>query len=246
VRAAKQHLFASFRLDPIDEQLWCGEEAIPLRRKTFEVLRYLVEYRAQLVTKTALLDVLWPQVIVSDSMPTICVGELRKALGDDAKTPQFIETVHGRGYRFIAKVTTAADLTLKPRSRLCEPARIAVGRKAELALLGGWYSQVLEGDRRVVFVAGEPGIGKTTCVRAFLDSIGEEGAVRIGRGQCIEQYGAAEPYMPVLEALTRLLQEPGSEHLLKVLHRLAPTWLAQMPSCLARRSGSRRSATCKE
>ncbi len=166
----KQHLFTPFRLDPINEQLWCGEEAIPLRHKTFEVLRYLVENRAQLVTKTALLDALWPQVIVSDSMPTICVGELRKALGDDAKNPRFIETVHGRGYRFIANVTTAEapDRTVKPRSRPCGPERIVVGRETELALLGGWFADVLEGERRVVFVAGEPGIGKTTFVRAFL------------------------------------------------------------------------------
>jgi len=231
----KQHFFTPFRLDPINEQLWCGEEAIPLRHKTFEVLRYLVENRAQLVTKTALLDALWPQVIVSDSMPTICVGELRKALSDDAKTPRFIETVHGRGYRFIANVTTAEapDRTVKPRSRPCGPERIVVGRETELALLGGWFADVLEGERRVVFVAGEPGIGKTTFVRAFLDSIGHQGGVRIGVGQCIEQYGAAEPYLSVLEALTRLRQEPGGERLLEILHRLAPMWLAQMPELLS-------------
>ena len=233
--AAKQHLFASFRLDPINEQLWSGEKEISLRRKTFEVLRYLVENPAQLVTKTALLDALWPQVIVTDSMPTICVGELRRALGDDVRSPRFIETVHGRGYRFIANVTTAAasDLAVNPQSRHCVPERNVVGREAELEVLGRWFSQVLEGERRVVFVAGEPGIGKTTFVRAFLDSIGQEGTARIGRGQCIEQYGAAEPYMPVLEALTRLLRDRGGECLLEVLHRLAPTWIAQMPELLS-------------
>ena len=70
---------------------------IRLSRKTFEVLRYLVEHPAQLVAKAALLDVVWPQVIVSDSMPGICVAELRKALGDDPTAPRFIETVIGRG-----------------------------------------------------------------------------------------------------------------------------------------------------
>ena len=229
---AKQYLFAPFRLDSTNEQLWCGEETIPLRRKTFEVLRFLVENRAQLVTKTALLDALWPQIIVSDSMPTICVGELRKALSDNAKTPRFIETVHGRGYRFIANVATA-EASVKPRSHSCGLERIVVGRDAELALLGGWFAEVLEGERRVVFVAGEPGIGKTTFVRAFLDSIGDQDGVRIGVGQCIEQYGAAEPYMPVLESLTRLRQERGGERLLEILHQLAPMWLAQMPELLS-------------
>ncbi len=57
----KEHRFASFRLDSANEQLWCGRREIRLRRKTFEVLRYLVEHPAQLVTKGALLDAVWPQ-----------------------------------------------------------------------------------------------------------------------------------------------------------------------------------------
>jgi len=82
-------------------------------------------------------------------------------------------------------------------------------------------------------VSGEPGIGKTTLVRAFLDSISADRAVRVGHGQCVEQYGAGEPYMPVLEALTRLCREPHGEQLLEILHRMAPAWLAQMPSLVS-------------
>jgi predicted ATPase len=83
-----------------------------------------------------------------------------------------------------------------------------VGREAELALLESWFTRVTEGRRRIVFVAGEAGIGKTAFVQAFLDSL-DVSSARIGRGQCIEQYGAGEPYMPVLEALTRLGQAPS-------------------------------------
>lgn len=57
-----------------------------------------------------------------------------------------------------------------------------VGREDELAQLQSWYSHVLEGQRRVTFVAGEAGIGKTTFVQAFLDSIAQEGTARVGRG----------------------------------------------------------------
>ena len=57
--------------------------------------------------------------------------------------------------------------------------------------------------------------------------------MRIGRGQCVEQYGAGEPYMPILEALTRLCRERGGEQLIEILHRLAPAWLAQMPSLVS-------------
>src|SRR5215469_12520091 len=105
-----------------------------------------------------------------------------------------------------------------------------VGRDAELARLGECFAEVKSGKRQVVFVAGEPGIGKTALVRSFAESIARDGEVRIGHGQCVEDYGAGEPYMPLLEALTRLCREPGGKQLIKILHRLAPAWLAQMPT----------------
>src|SRR5262245_31239270 len=83
---------------------------------------------------------------------------------------------------------------------------------------------------RFVFVSGEPGIGKTTLTRAFADSLARDRAIRIARGQCVDQYGAGEPYLPILEALTRLCREPGGKKLVEILHRIAPTWLAQMPT----------------
>jgi predicted ATPase len=83
-----------------------------------------------------------------------------------------------------------------------------------------------------VFVAGEVGIGKTTFVSAFLDRFAS-GATRVSRGQCIEQYGAGEPYMPVQEALIRLCRQPNGEHIVEMLRELAPAWLAQMPCLLS-------------
>jgi DNA-binding winged helix-turn-helix (wHTH) protein/tetratricopeptide (TPR) repeat protein len=231
----EQHrLFSSFRLDPLNEQLWRGQEEIVLRRKTFDVLRYLVEHSQQLVTKAALLDAVWPKVAVSDSMPAICVGELRRALGDETNTPHFIETVHGRGYRFIAKVTTApAEVATAPSLPRPGPAPIFVGRETELASLRSRLQEASSGQRRIVFVAGEPGIGKTAFVRVFLDSVAtEDTALLVGRGQCVEQYGAGEPYMPVLEALGRLCQEPDGGRVIEILRQFAPMWLAQMPALL--------------
>ena len=232
----RQLSFPPFRLDPANAQLWRDNEEVSLRRKTFDVLRYLVDHSGQLVTKSALLDAVWPELAVSDSMPAVCVKELRKALGDEAKAPRFIETVHGRGYRFIAKVTSdapaAAAREQPAAATILSP--IIVGRENELAQMQSWCSRALQGQRRVIFIAGEAGIGKTTFVQAFLDSVAEEGTARIGRGQCIEQYGAGEPYMPVLEALSRLGQEPGGERAIELLNRFAPTWLAQMPALLTR------------
>ena len=227
--------FPPFHLDRLNAQLWRGEEKISLRRKTFDVLLYLVDHAGQLVTKAALLDAIWSEVSVSDSMPAICIGELRKALGDEAKIPRFIETVHGRGYRFVAKVTSAAPMvaTGQPPVLVRAPQPIVVGREDELARLQSWYSHVLEGQRRVIFVTGEAGIGKTTFVQTFLNSVQAEGTALVGRGQCVEQYGGGEPYMPVLDALSRLGREPGGERVVEVFNRFAPTWLSQMPELLA-------------
>ena len=229
-------LFSSFRLDPVNQQLWHGTQEISLRRKTFEVLRYLVDHPSQLATKAMLLDAVWPGIVVSDSMPATCITELRRALGDDARSPRIIETVHRRGYRFIAPVTTiAAAREMTPRSsQATESPQSMVGREMEFVRLKGSYSRVLKGRRLILFVTGEAGIGKTTFIREFLDSIANEGPARVGRGQCVEQYGSGEPYMPVLEALSRLGHEDGGEQVIEVLNKFAPTWLAQMPELLTR------------
>jgi hypothetical protein len=104
-----------------------------------------------------------------------------------------------------------------------------VGREAELAQLDYWLQQALSGTRQVVFVTGEAGLGKTTLVETFLHELDDAWALWIGHGQCIEHYGAGEAYLPVLEALGRLCQEPGGQELITLLARQAPTWVVQMP-----------------
>jgi len=61
------------------------------------------------------------------------------------------------------------------------PAPIAVGPEEELVRIRGWHANAITGQRRIVFVAGEPGIGKSTFVHAFLNSIAREHDVQLGR-----------------------------------------------------------------
>src|SRR5688500_18722420 len=105
-------VFGPFRLDLRDERLWRGHEAIQLSRKTFAVLCCLVTQVGQLVTKEALPEACWTETVVIDSTLTVAMRTLRQVLGDRARTPRFIETVHGRGYRFIAPVS--ATMPLEP------------------------------------------------------------------------------------------------------------------------------------
>jgi hypothetical protein len=203
---------------------------------------------------------------VTDMAPMICIRELRKALGDDARVPQFIETVHRRGYRFIAPLTakpvSSSQYPVVSRKSATRGSQRApenwplttplVGRDAELAQLHRWLDKALRGERQVVFVTGEAGIGKTTLVEAFLSRVRSHEAFGVqnatprtlnpelpipspwlGRGQSVEHYGASEPYLPVLEALGRLGRGPDGVHLIAVLRQYAPTWLVHLPALVS-------------
>jgi DNA-binding winged helix-turn-helix (wHTH) protein/tetratricopeptide (TPR) repeat protein len=236
--------FARYRLDLASEQLWCGSQEIPLPAKAFALLRYLVEHAGQLVSKAELFTALWPGTVVTDGALTYCVGEVRRALGDDPKAPQFIETVHRRGYRFLPTVTTAppvassqypvASRKAETRSSQLTTDRwqrtiLLVGREPELAQLHQLLDRARDGERQIVFVTGEPGIGKTTLVGAFRLSLAGQ-SLWVGHGQCIEQHGAGEAFLPVLDALGRLARETEGARLIEILRTYAPMWLVQLPA----------------
>ncbi len=112
------------------------------------------------------------------------------------------------------------------------PQRIFIGREGELSRLQSCLAEVLRGERQLCFIRGEPGIGKTTLVDAFIEQLAPSLPVWPGRGQCAEQYGAGEAYLPLLEAFGRLGREPGGEDVIATLAQYAPTWLAQLPTLL--------------
>ena len=228
-------IFSPFRLDLGSERLWRGEREIPLRPKSFAVLRYLAERPGRLVSGAELLRGVWGGVSVSETMPRLCIREIRVALGDDARQPRYLETRPRRGYRLIAPVNP----TVEPASRaVAEPtapeaargADALVGRDAERDQLRVALRQARAGERQVLVVTGEPGIGKTALVESFLAAPGEGSAPRVAMGQCVESYGTGDPYLPLLDALERLARGAGGEAIRHALRRHAPAWLAQMPS----------------
>jgi predicted ATPase len=93
----------------------------------------------------------------------------------------------------------------------------------------------LKGQRQIVFITGEPGIGKTALVDEFQRlSTREEPTLRIARGQCVEGYGSAEAYYAMLEALGQLCHGPEGKRVVEILAAQAPTWLVQFPALLKR------------
>lgn len=237
--------FCSCRLDLSNQQLWRDGRAVLLRPKTFAVLRYLVEHAGRLVTREELIKDVWRDTHGAEKGPKRCILELRAALGDQAADPQFIETVGRLGYRFVARLTNGAHSALRSQSDAEAsqtlgpqlPAPTLVGRDEQLAQLHRWLERALSGERQVVFVTGEPGIGKTSIIETFVHQVGTQraaaraGDVWVAHGQCIQHYGEGEAYMPVMEALGGLARS-GPPMFLDLLRRHAPSWLAQLPALL--------------
>ncbi len=218
------------RMDAGNARVWRGEEALQLTPKAFALLRYLLGHPGRLVTQGELLTAVWEGLAVGDAALTVCLSEVRKALRDAPQAPHYIETVPRRGYRFIGPVAgPGLGSPAEQPGGVVSPTRV-VGREAELRQLRAWLERARGGERQVVFVTGEAGIGKTTVVEAFLASLAGEPRLWRAWGQCLQQYGAGEAYLPVLAALGQLGREPGREPLLEVLSRYAPTWLLQLPA----------------
>lgn len=110
-----------------------------------------------------------------------------------------------------------------------------IGRESELAQLQEWLADSVNGKRKIVFITGEAGIGKTAIIDALVEQVRQNCEPWIGRGQCVEHYGIGEPYLPVLEALGRLCRGPKGKQLIGLLNQHAPTWLIQMPALLGAR-----------
>jgi predicted ATPase/DNA-binding winged helix-turn-helix (wHTH) protein len=225
----KQTFFDSFCLDLANECLWKGSQSIKIRPKAFAVLDYLAGRPGQLVTKEELLNAVWPGTFVGEAVLKVAVRQIREALNDDSSSPRFIETAHRRGYRFIGPITKNAPPALPPR--VSDFYATVVGRDKALARMHHWIARIPGGERQVVFITGEAGIGKTALVDTIVQSLASNGNIRIVRGQCLEQYGTSEAYLPILEAIGRLCREHPP--VIDTLRAHAPMWLLQLPSLVS-------------
>jgi DNA-binding winged helix-turn-helix (wHTH) protein len=220
--------FNEFDLDEANASLLRRGKPVALAPTPFALLCALARRPGTLLTKHALLDEVWGHQFVTDSVLKTAISDLRTVLDDDPRQPRFIETVSRRGYRFIAVPTAVPAAGAVAQGKPARAGRPTeswfIGRTEEVARLHSLWEGALGGKRAVVWIAGEPGIGKTTLIEHFVAGLGD---VACARGQCVDLYGAGEPYLPVLEALAELCRSdsevPG------LLRAVAPTWLLQLP-----------------
>src|SRR5262245_55182791 len=176
-------LFGPFRLDEANQCVWRGETRIPLMPKPFAVLQYLVEHGGRLVTHDELLAAIWPDTFVQPEVLRRYILEIRKALDDSPQKPRFIATRPKLGYEFTASVITEDRHSIQDVITT-EPGNL-VGRTAMLRQLRGHLEKALHGQRQIVFVVGEPGIGKTSLVDTFHNAVAGWPDLAVARGQSV-------------------------------------------------------------
>jgi len=242
-----RYAFDDFELDTELFELRHGSSTVPLEPQVFDLLAYLVQHHGRVVPKDELLDHIWPERYITEAALNSRLMAARKAVGDSGREQRLIRTIHGRGYRFIGTIRESSGAD---RETTAIPAGIATGstdaspvagpaqgirplpppgRRTEFDAITGALIQAREGRSRIVFVTGEPGIGKTTLVSAFLQQVAEPSGALVARGLCIEHFGQGEAYLPVLDAFSRLAKGPAGEAVVRTLRQHAPSWLLQLP-----------------
>ena len=225
--------FAPFRLDTVNQCLWRrrdtgDDERLVLTPKAFAVLRYMVEHAGRLVTEDELLEAVWPDTYVQPQAVESQLFDVRRALGDNPKTPLFIETLPKRGYRFIAAVNESISAAYAVPSKAAQS--LLVGRDRELAELGDCLRTTLVGQRQIVLVTGEPGIGKSALIDDIPGPLSERRRAFASRADNV--WRATEARRPTTRCSKRCVNcaRFEADSVVQTLAAQAPTWLVQFPA----------------
>jgi Tol biopolymer transport system component/DNA-binding winged helix-turn-helix (wHTH) protein len=109
-QTARFYEFGPFLVDPVKCVLMRGNEILPLSPKAFEILLLLIKHRGQVLEKDDLLKQVWPDTVVEENNLARHISALRKVFDEHPGQHQYILTIPGRGYRFVASVRELDDV----------------------------------------------------------------------------------------------------------------------------------------
>jgi DNA-binding winged helix-turn-helix (wHTH) protein len=226
--------FGDFELDVGARELRRAGETIPLQPKVFDTLRYLVEHRDHIVSKQELLDAFWEGESLNPVAVPWSISHARKALGQRRSDTAPIETVRGRGYRFVSAVRGAPDLRGEARAEGAAPvqrpstragAEPLLGRADAMQRLQAALAEARAGRGRVCLLTGDAGIGKTRCAEE-LAGFARRSGLAVWLGRCVDAGGAPAfwPWIQILRAASahRHLESPERKAVNAMLARLTP------------------------
>lgn len=215
------------QLDIENQCLWKGDRATTLTPKSFLVLEYLSSHAREVVLHDHLAKYLWPDTFVESNNLKKYIREVRRALGDDPTQPRFIETLPRRGYRFLPAVRRVGPAAATPSAHDAKRSMM-VGRERHLKSLSECMSKAEAGERQIVFLHGEPGVGKTALVEEFLKSIGTNHPFRYGVAHCLKVASAGEAYSPFLGLLEELCDADVTGATTRLVQEYAPVLSAHL------------------
>ena len=200
---------------------------MPLTRKAADLLRCLLARPGALVSHQEILRGVWPDTHVQPENVKALVHELRSALGDHSHDPVFIRSETGRGYTFVADVTSAM-VPFLGRDNGPED-QLFVNREEELALIDRRLETATNTcEPQLVVLESERGVGKTSLCQAVVRMARRRPGLRITYGQCPEVSGPVESYGVLIDALD-LLARQHPVVVPAAFARRAPDWLARFP-----------------
>ena len=112
------YAFGPFVVDPLKRRLWRERGLVPISSKTFDVLVVLLEHRDHNVSKDELLNLVWPDTAVNENNLARQISSLRRALGQRPDEHDFVVTIPGHGYRFVATVRELSEVPPELRNGL--------------------------------------------------------------------------------------------------------------------------------
>lgn len=229
--------FDGFELDARLFELRRRGQRVEVQPKVLHLLFYLARHRDRSVSSKELLATLWAGETVGDASLRRAVAGARRALGTRANP--ILQTVRGRGYRFVAAVELQAEPHTQPHAQPHASARQTpqltalagerafIGRKRVVWALAGSLSQSMSGGGHIVLLSGEPGIGKSRLL-SQVENMAKERQVQVWSGRCME-FAGAPALWPVIQILRCAAEQLSGEQLLELMGPSAPDIVAAMP-----------------